>query len=97
MYIRDKLNSVKANELMEMKKLLITTLLLVLGLSYASAQKGGVDKPLTQEQRMVQSNAKKKKGGNNQDLSKKVKQAKKQDRAARKTKAPKNRRTPKRK
>jgi thioredoxin-related protein len=77
-----------------MKKLLITVLLLIFGFSYASAQR--VEKPLTQEQRMVQSNAKHKNGKNNTDLAKKVKQAKKQDRKARKKKSSGNR-TPKRK
>jgi hypothetical protein len=76
--------------MIDMKKLLITVLLLASGISYASAQRGSIDKPLTQEQRMVQSNSKHKKGKNNADVSKKVKRAKKQDRAARKRKAPKN-------
>jgi len=83
-----------------MKKLLITVLMLVFGLSYATAQKKSnqVDKTkMTQEQRMVQSNSKKKKGGSNSDVSRKVKNAKKADRKSRKMKTPKNRRTPKRK
>lgn len=83
-----------------MKKLLITVLLLIFGLSYASAQrktKVKVDKTkLTPEQRMVQSNAKRKNGGRDADIAKKVQRAKKQDHKARKT-SPRNRRTPKRK
>jgi hypothetical protein len=78
-----------------MKKLVITGLLLVFGFSYAAAQRGSIDKPLTQEQRMVQSNAKHK-NGRNADVSKKVKRAKKQDRSARKQKAPKSHKPPKR-
>jgi len=71
-----------------MKKLLITMLMLVFGLSYASAQSGAkLEKPLTQEQRMVQSNAKHKNGGRNADVSKKVKRAKKQDRKSRRMKS----------
>jgi hypothetical protein len=77
-----------------MKKLLITVLLLVFGLSFSFAQR--IEKPLTQEQRMVQSNAKHKNGKSNTDLAKKVKQAKKQDRKARKKKSSNDRRTPKR-
>ena len=72
-----------------MKKLLITGLLLVFGLSAAFAQQQDNSR-LTQEQRMVQSNAKRKKG-KNADVSKKVKWAKKADRKARKLKAPKTR------
>jgi len=83
------------SQLIDMKKLLISVLLLVFGFSYSSAQR--VNKPLTQEQRMVQSNAKHKNGKSNTDLAKKVKQAKKQDRKARKIKSSNNRRTPKRK
>jgi len=77
-----------------MKKLLITVLLLVFGFSYSSAQR--VEKPLTQEQRMVQSNAKHKNGKSNTNLAKKVKQAKKQDRKSRKKKGSNDRRSPKR-
>lgn len=73
-----------------MKKLLITGLLLVFGLSAAFAQQQDNSK-LTQEQRMVQDNAKRKKGGKDVDVSKKVKRAKKADRKARKLKAPKTR------
>lgn len=83
-----------------MKKLLVTVFMMVLGLLYAAAQsKGKVEKPLTQEQRMVQSNAKKKNGGRDADMAKKVQRAKKQDRKARKSKSakPKKRKTPKRK
>lgn len=79
---------------MNMKKLVVTLLFLVLGLSFASAQHANVQKPLTQEQRMVQSNAKHKNGGRNADVSKKVQRAKKQDRKARKTKS-KNKKRPK--
>ena len=78
-----------------MKKLLITVLLLVFGFSYSSAQR--FEKTPTQEQRMVQSNAKHKNGKSNTDLAKKVKQAKKQDRKARKNKSSNKRRIPKRK
>jgi hypothetical protein len=70
-----------------MKKLVGTVLFLVFGFLYASAQHANVQKPLTQEQRMVQSNAKHKNGGRNADVSKKVQRAKKQDRKARKTKS----------
>ena len=76
-----------------MKKLIVTVLFLVFGLTVASAQKKGYQQDpakMTQEQRMVQSNAKHKKGGSNTDVSKKVKQAKKQDRKARKMKQPKS-------
>jgi hypothetical protein len=75
-----------------MKKLVIVMLLLVLGLSNAFAQKKGYKQDpakMTQEQRMVQSNANHKNGGRNADVSKKVKRAKKQDRKARKMKQPK--------
>jgi hypothetical protein len=75
-----------------MKKVVFTVLLLVFGFSLASAQKKGYKQDpakMTQEQRMVQSNAKHKNGGKNADVSKKVKRAKKQDRAARKMKPPK--------
>ncbi len=75
-----------------MKKLTFTVLLLVFGLIFASAQKKGYQQDpakMTQEQRMVQSNAKHKNGGRTADVSKKVKRAKKQDRAARKMKQPK--------
>jgi hypothetical protein len=78
-----------------MKKLVITLLFLAFGLSYAAAQHANVEKPLTQEQRMVQSNAKHKNGGRNADVSKKVQRAKKQDRKARKTKSH-NKKKPKR-
>jgi Ni/Co efflux regulator RcnB len=74
-----------------MKKLVFTVLLLVFGLTFASAQKKGYQQDpakMTQEQRMVQSNAKHK-NGRSADVSKKVKRAKKQDRAARKMKPPK--------
>ena len=67
-----------------MKKLTFTVLLLVFGLTVASAQKKGYQQDpakMTQEQRMVQSNAKHKNGGKSADVSKKVKRAKKQDRA----------------
>jgi len=83
-----------------MKKLLLIVLVLIFGFLNASAQrktKIKVDKTkLTPEQRMVQSNAKRKNGGRDADIAKKVQRAKKQDRKARKT-SPKNRRTPKRK
>ena len=85
-----------------MKKLVFTFLLLVFGFTIASAQKkkGYQQDPakMTQEQRMVQSNAKNKNGGKNGDVSKKVKRAKKQDRKARKMKQPKTkkRKAPKR-
>jgi len=81
-----------------MKKLVITMLMLVFGFSYASAQKKGYKQDpakMTQEQRMVQSNAKHKNGGRNADVAKKVQRAKKQDRASRKMKS-KNRKSPKR-
>ncbi len=82
-----------------MKKLVITVLLLVFGISFAFAQKKGYKQDpakMTQEQRMVQSNAKHKKGSSNSDVSKKVKQAKKQDRSARKMKPKKNKKGQKR-
>lgn len=75
-----------------MKKLVITVLLLVVGLSVANAQKKSayVDPAkMTPEQRMIQSNSKKKNAGRNASVSKKVKRAKKQDRASRKMKQPK--------
>jgi hypothetical protein len=79
-----------------MKRLLITALLFVFGISYAAAQHSGtIDKPLTQEQRMVQSNAKHRNSGRSADVSKKVHRAKKQDRSARKMKS-KNKKKPKR-
>ncbi len=82
---------------MDMKKLWVTVLLIGFGLSYASAQRNVDQTKLTQEQRLVQRNAKHKNGGRSADLSKRVQRARKQDRASRKIKAPKNRRTPKRK
>jgi hypothetical protein len=75
-----------------MKILVFTSLLLVIGLSGAIAQKKGYQQDpakMTPEQRMVQSNAKHKNGGRNANVSKKVKRAKKQDRAARRMKQPK--------
>lgn len=81
-----------------MKKLFITLILMIFGISYASAQNKkskNVEKPLTQEQRMVQSNAKHKNRGNT-DMAKKVQRAKKDDKKARK-KNTKSRKTPKRK
>lgn len=48
---------------------------------------------LTPEQRMVQKNSKKKKQGRDADVSKKVKRAKKEDAKARRTKAPKQRKS----
>jgi hypothetical protein len=73
-----------------MKKLVITLLMLVLGVSYATAQKKKTytqdPAKMTQEQRMIQSNAKHKNGGRDADVSKKVKRAKKQDKASRKMK-----------
>jgi hypothetical protein len=72
---------------------------MTLSFSFAYSQKKASKSDranLTPEQRMVQSNSKKKKGGRDNDLSKKVARAKKQDRSARKTKAPKSRK-PKRK
>jgi len=76
-----------------MKKLFITILMCVLGLSYAFAQKKSYKQDpakMTQEQRMVQSNAKHKKGGRDADVSRKVQRAKKQDKKARKMKQPKS-------
>lgn len=83
-----------------MKKLLITTLLLISGLSYVAAQRKSSKEErarLTPEQRMVEDREKRNGKGRSVDVSKKVSRAKKQDRAARKTKPPKHRRTPKRK
>lgn len=74
-----------------MKKLIIVSLFL-LPFSFAYSQKKSTKTDranLTPEQRMVQSNSKKKKGGHDKDVSKKVARAKKQDRSARKTKPPK--------
>jgi hypothetical protein len=77
-----------------MKKLIMTVLVLMFTITYTWAQKTKSYQQdpakMTQEQRMVQSNAKKKNGGRNADVSKKVKRAKKQDRAARRMKAPKS-------
>jgi Ni/Co efflux regulator RcnB len=50
---------------------------------------------MTQEQRMVQQNAKRKDGGRSADVSKKVKRANKADKKARKQKAPKPPKKPK--
>lgn len=75
-----------------MKKLIITILLMVFGFSYASAQKKGYKQDpskMTQEQRLVQSNAKHKNGGRSADVAKKVQRAKRQDRASRKMKSDK--------
>ena len=77
-----------------MKKLLITVLMLMCGLSYATAQKKKgykLDKTkMTPEQRLVQSNAGRKNGGRDADVSKKVQRAKKQDRSSRRMKSKKN-------
>jgi len=77
-----------------MKKLLITVLMLMFVLSYTEAQrKKGykMDKTkMTPEQRLVQSNAKKKNGGRDADVSKKVQRAKKQDRSSRRMKSKNN-------
>jgi len=83
-----------------MKRLLITTTLLILGVSFASAQRNSSKEErarLTPEQRMASDQDKRKGKGRSVDVSKKVSRAKKQDKKARKTKPPKHRRTPKRK
>jgi hypothetical protein len=75
-----------------MKKFVFTFVVLVFSLTCAFAQRKGYQQDpakMTQEQRMVQSNAKHKNGGRDADVSKKVKRAKKQDRASRRMKAPK--------
>jgi len=81
-----------------MKKLVITILMLVFGFSCTFAQKKRYKQDptkMTQEQRMVQSNAKHKKGGRDADVAKKVQRAKKQDRSARKLKPKKNKKVKK--
>lgn len=83
-----------------MKRLLIITIFLILGLSYASAQRKSSKEErarLTPEQRMASDQAKRKGKGRSVDVSKKVSRAKKQDHKARKTKPPKHRKTNKRK
>ncbi len=69
-----------------MKKLLITLMVLVFSVTYTAAQKKGYHQDpakMTQEQRMVQGNANHK-NANKADIAKKVRQAKKEDRKARK-------------
>lgn len=83
-----------------MKRLLIIIAILVLGVSYASAQRNSSKEErarLTPEQRMASDHDKRKAKGRSVDVSKKVSRAKKQDRKARKTKPPKSRKTSKRK
>jgi len=83
-----------------MKRLLIITTFLVLGVSYAYAQRNSSKEErarLTPEQRMASDQAKRKGKGRSVDVSKKVSRAKKQDHKARKTKPPKHRKTNKRK
>jgi len=75
-----------------MKKLLLIVFWLVASLTVANAQKKkSVDvdpAKMTPEQRMVQSNARKKNGGASASVSKKVKRARKQDRKSRRMKQP---------
>jgi Ni/Co efflux regulator RcnB len=82
-----------------MKQLFITLLIMVCAVQFAAAQKNKGYKQdetkMTQEQRMVQSNAKRKDGGRHADVSKKVKRANKADKKARRQKSPKSPKKPK--
>jgi hypothetical protein len=70
-----------------MKKLLLIGMLAVISVTHTYGQKKKYYKPdkskMTQEQRMIESNTKKKDQGRSADMATKVQRAKKQDRSAR--------------
>jgi hypothetical protein len=78
-----------------MKRLGLTILLVLLCCMGASAQKKKYYKPdktkMTPEQRMIESNSRKKNQGRDADVAKKVQRAKKQDRTSRHLKKKKKR------